>query len=232
MIIGIAGNINSGKDTVASIINYIHSVGKNNATFSEWKIKQTAFDNSYSHKVIHFADIIKSNLANIFCLSVDVFNNRKFKDELWYIPSTGKFIEEEEIKSYHKKVTNDNDFEFNCSNPNHIIKLRTLLQMYGENCKSLFGEYVWTKSTINQAKYINIAHKICIIPDVRFNQEVVAIKANDGIIIKLYRPDGEIKSNHNSENNHLDCDYMIENNGTLSNLFYKVLAIYDKIKNK
>lgn len=229
MIIGIAGNINSGKDTVASMLNYIISVGKHKAKFSEWRIKRDAYDNSFSHRIIHFADIIKSNLSNIFNLPIDVFNNRKFKDELWYVPSTGEFIEIKDESKYHK-IELENYLELDCSKPNHIIKLRSIIQLYAEHCKTLFGHRIWIKSTITQARYINQAHKYCIIPDVRFQDEVESIWESDGIVIKTERPNNEIQSNHVSENNLLRHNHCIENDSNLSNLFYKVLAVYDTIK--
>ena len=230
MIIGIAGNINSGKDTVASMLNYIMTVGKNKAVFSDWAIKQKAYDNAYSHKVIHFADIVKLNLANMFSLSIDVFNNRKFKDELWYVPSTGKFIEENETNCY-QKIELENHFQLDCSNPTQIVKIRTLMQIYAEDCKTMFGKEIWIKSTIIQAKYINEAHKHCLIPDVRFFNEIQAIWKVDGIVIRIVRPKGEIKSEHISENGITTENYTIENTGTLPELFYKVLALYERIKN-
>ena len=39
MIIGISGNINSGKDTVASILVYLYAVGKHKATFKYTEVK-------------------------------------------------------------------------------------------------------------------------------------------------------------------------------------------------
>lgn len=229
MIIGIAGNINSGKDTVASMLNYIIAVGKHKAKFSDWRIKQQAYDNFYKHRIIHFADILKLNLSNIFSLSIDVFNNRKFKDELWYVPFKRKFIEEKDTEKYHK-IELENYLELDCNNPNHIIKIRTLIQLYAEHCKTLFGQYVWIISTLIQANYINKGHGFCLIPDVRFFEEVKSIWQNDGIVIRVKRPDGEIKSNHISENGIETENYLIENDSNLSNLFYKVLAVYERIK--
>lgn len=229
MIIGIAGNINSGKDTVASMLNYMFAVGKNKASFGDWMTKRLGYDNAYQHKIIHFAEVIKLNLSNIFDLSLDVFNNRKFKDELWYVPSTGKFIEENKTSKYNKIIL-ENALELDCSNPNQIVKIRTLIQIYAEHCKVMFGHSIWIKSTLIQSQYIEQVYKICIIPDVRFNDESKAIMNKNGIIIKLERPNNEIQSNHKSENNYIECNYLVKNDTTLSNLFYKILAIYDTIK--
>lgn len=231
MIIGIAGNINSGKDTVASMLNYIMSVGKHKAKFSDWRIKQLAYDNSFSYKITHFADILKLNLSNIFNINVDVFNNRKFKDECWFYPYTGEFIIKIEDISNYKQISLENSSEFNINNPKQIIKIRTLMQIYAEFCKKLFGEHVWIKGTIDKAKLINSIHKYCLIPDVRFKEESYAIARENGIVVRIERPENnEYRSDHISENDRPIYNYIIENDGNLSNLFYKVLAFYEKIK--
>ena len=231
MIIGIAGNINSGKDTVASMLNYIMSVGKHKAKFSEWRIKQLAYDNAYCHKIAHFADIVKLNLSNIFNINIDVFNNRKFKDECWFYPYTGEFIIKENDLSEYSQITIDNIESFDLNNPKQIIKVRTLMQVYAEHCKKLFGNCIWVKATMDKAKLINSIHKYCLIPDVRFKEESYAISRENGIVVRVERPeDNEYRSNHISENNSPIYHYIIENDSNLSNLFYKVLAFYEKIK--
>lgn len=229
MIIGIAGNINSGKDTVASILNYIFAVGKHKAKYSEWLIKRLAFDQSYSNRITHFADTIKDNLSNIFSIPRHLFDDRKHKDELWYSPYTGKFIEEKDLSNEIIKYTLDNPIELLQDNYT-VVKLRTLIQLYAEHIKLLFGERIWIKNTLINASEIDCIFNYCLIPDVRFHKEVDTIWKFNGIVIQVKRPNEEIKSNHCSENNILSCNYTIENNGTLQELFYKVLAIYERIK--
>ena len=46
-IIGIAGQKNSGKDTLASMINYIFSAGVTRANYSDWITKRITYDNKY-----------------------------------------------------------------------------------------------------------------------------------------------------------------------------------------
>lgn len=230
MIIGIAGNINSGKDTVASMLLYIHQVGKNNAKYADWLTKKLAYDNSFKHKTIHFADIAKNNLSSILGISVDVFNNRLYKDELWYIPSTGKFIEEKDI-ARHKVINLENINELDITNKKHIVKLRTILQAYAESCKKIFGNNTWVANTMRIASDINMMYKICIIPDIRFKNESEWIKSYNGIVIYITRPNNEIQSNHVSENNDdIFYNFHINNISNQQTLFFKVLAIYDQIK--
>ena len=59
IIIGIAGQLNSGKDTVASMINYIHQQGVTKASYRDWQISQSHYDINFKHKIIHFADPLK-----------------------------------------------------------------------------------------------------------------------------------------------------------------------------
>lgn len=230
MVIGIAGNINSGKDTVASILNYLFVVGKHKAKYSDWLIKQKVYDKNYSNRVIHFADSIKDNLSTIFGVSRELFDDRKYKDELWYVPSTGKFIKEKDVKDEHIKFTLETQSEA-LYNKNVIVKLRTLIQLYAEHIKTIFGENIWINNTINNAEGTKFIFGYCLIPDVRFYEELKSIWKINGIVIKVERPNNKIKVNHASENNNLPCNYTIENSDSLSELFYKTLAIYEKIKN-
>lgn len=229
MIIGIAGNINSGKDTVASILLYLMIVGKHKAKYSDWLLKKEVYLTTYKHKITHFADGIKDNLSRIFLLDRDLFDNRKFKDELWFNPFTGKFIDELQTSGLHK-IELENYLELDVHKKHHIVKLRTLIQMYAEQCKIMFGQDVWVTNTIGIANSISNTHKICLIPDVRFERESSAIQKSGGIIIKLNRLDNPVKVNHVSENNEISYTFLIENEGSLFNLYNKVLAIYDKLK--
>ena len=65
-IIGIAGAKNSGKDTVASMINYIFAVGVTRASYAEYLIKRTSIDNTYKDRIVHFADGLKDILSNLY----------------------------------------------------------------------------------------------------------------------------------------------------------------------
>lgn len=229
MIIGIAGNINTGKDTVASMLNYIQAVGKHKAKFSDWITKRLAYDNSYSNRIHHFANVIKDNLSDILHLDRDIFDNRQFKDIEWYHISTGKFIKEKDLKNNHIKFELNNPIEL-LQEDNVVIKLRTIIQLYAEHVKLLFGENIWIKSSINRFKFINNLFGYCLIPDVRFFNELKAIWQSNGIVILITRKNNNIESNHCSENNELPCNYTIENDGSLLELFHKVLAIYEQIK--
>ena len=229
MIIGIAGKMNSGKDTVASILNYIYKVGKHKAKYSEWIIKRKVFEMPNFNNKISFASILKENLSKIFNLPLDKFEDRDYKDTFWFNPYTGKFILTETEADKYVKIDLNNINELDITCPQHIIKLRTIIQSYAEKIKDIFGDSIWINSTIAQALSIEYANKYCIIPDVRFNEEVRAIWRSDGIVIKIDRPNNPIKCNHVSEEIDIWYNYKITNDGNLQQLFYQVLNIYNQI---
>ena len=55
-VIGIAGCKNSGKDTVANMINYIFTVGVTCAKYSDYIIKKQSINISHKDRIVHFAD--------------------------------------------------------------------------------------------------------------------------------------------------------------------------------
>ena len=72
---------------------------------------------------------------------------------------------------------------------------------------------------MNKAFDIRNSKGQCLIADVRFEDECMAIKYYGGKIIRVDRRD-----NHESEQIKISQDdYVIDNTGTLVGLFYKVL---------
>lgn len=236
-IIGIAGKRNAGKDTVASMINYIFNIGVSKATYNEYVVKKNYYDIN-NDRIIHFADIIKDILSNIYSIPRKYFDDRKYKDELWYCINSNTFIPEnsrytdkdifiveiDTLKSFSlNTIINTN------KNKNVCIKLRTLMQYFGTNiCRNNLDNDIWIKATMNKAVDIAETRKICIIPDVRFTNEAKAIQCNNsslyGGVIKININNCDIIE-HESEIIDINYNFEINNNGSLLQLFYKVLEI-------
>lgn len=245
-IIGLAGNKNSGKDTVASMINYIFAVGITKAKYSDWVLKRASYDETYKDRIVHFADNLKDCLSIIYGIPRYAFDDRKMKDEMYYSLTTGNFINKRGVDQNnagfcvltneilkHSSIKNELETydEFNV-----LITIRTLMQYFGtEVCREHLGHKVWIKSNI--AKIVEVAanRRLCIVPDVRFTNEAAAIHKDNpflyGRIIKISR-----SNNNNNEHDYHDSeiitfttDYSINNNGTLIELFYKTLDICQKI---
>lgn len=93
-----------------------------------------------------------------------------------------------------------------------------------------FGDKLWCLTTL---KYTN-THDL-IISDLRFKIEAFKVKDYNGFLIYIDRPGCEV-GNHQSEReafeiyNEGQCDYVIHNNGSLEDLFYKCKDVYAKIR--
>ena len=245
-IIGLAGNKNCGKDTVASMINYIFAVGVTKAKYSDWVLKRASYDETYKDRIVHFADSLKDCLSIIYNIPRKYFDDRQYKDEMYYSFATGKFVAKQSVEQYKQHyniITNEvlkhsslkDEFE-TYNELHHVITLRTLIQYFGtEVCRENLGHNIWIKSAIGKIADVAISRRLCIVPDVRFTNEVAAIhKDNPSLYGRVVRINRNIDNTgkhdyHDSEIIAFSTDYSINNNGTMSELFFNVLDICQKI---
>ena len=262
MIIGISGKKQSGKDTVAKIIQ----------GFDIWK-KNLALQTEYPLSNVFVRDYVL-NRVSIYVSSWQV---KKFASTLKEIVSilTGfkvEDLEKEEIKntnlflSYRLLNKKANTFEIFASMEDLVERLnhlrtiylyiysaeevndifvqetvsvtpRLLLQTIGTDIVRTIHPNIWVNKLMND--YISYADTISgtseikklypnwCITDVRFPNEVKAIKEKDGIIIRINRETNYV-SNHSSEialDNYEDFDYTIDNNNCIDCLIEKVKEI-------
>lgn len=245
-IIGIAGAKNSGKDTIASMINYIFAVGITRATYGDYLIKKVKIDNTNADRVVHFADNMKDAMSIIFGIPRCTFNDRQKKDNAYWDYFNKTFVSfADVIRDNDAFVIHDTD-ELYYTKPlsemiksameehRHLyIKIRTLMQYFGTDiCRYFLDEDIWIRSTMVKVANIAAARRLCIIPDVRFANEADAIRFISsplyGEVIKVNRNNDD-NSKHSSEIMNFTTDFEIDNNGTLMQLFYKVLEICQKI---
>lgn len=243
IIIGISGVLNSGKDTVGSMLYYIFKNGTA-ATYREWSIKYDFPDLLMSNvPCVHFADFNKFILSEFYNIPIECFYDRKYKDELWYSFSTKMFINEEVV--YKEKYFNISMIHLSGDNLNELvsrndgkvcIKLRTLMQYFGTNIvRNQVGNDIWSNKTIRDAILLANRHGICLIPDVRYNNEAEAIKRqNNSFVLKLNRTTNNVV-NHSSEELDIkdsNIDTVIDNNDTKLALFYNVVKFYNYVVSK
>lgn len=240
IIIGIAGAKQSGKTTVASMINYMLTNGLAKADYYIWRNVQEHYINK--DVVINFADRLKDICSEIFNIPRDAFDSTHYKDECVYSITLCKFIKRDKLNAdYHHEITiNDlrknnlnlmvTRIKFNSDTKANVISLRTIMQYIGtEIYRNLISDTIWVDLTIAKANKI-ADYGYCIIGDVRFRNEADAIRHSlyGGTIIKLVRDTGRNDS-HESEIIDVKEDYLIENNSNLMSLFYKVLTILKEI---
>lgn len=226
-LIGIKGFKGSGKDTVASMISYILYVGVTKANFDSWYAQYQADIISNDEIIIHFADKLKDDIADLCGINRCLLDNRVIKETNYYNFKTG--IVSTNIKDVYCVI---NEIPTNLShllalNDNNVsIKIRTLLQYYGtEVIRNTFWKEAFIRYTINKAFNIINKEDYCIIADARFDNECEAIKKSGGIIINVDRKVSKSNDNHESEKINISQDeYVITNNATLMGLFYKVLG--------
>ena len=105
---------------------------------------------------------------------------------------------------------------------------------YADTMKYVFGGDVFVNTTIRRIDEIINIYGFCLVPDVRFKNEVIALHQTEdkwqGYVIKLIRPEEDKKENlHNSEICDFTPDYTIINDSTLFTLFYKAIDVYNRI---
>lgn len=224
-IVGIKGFKGSGKDTVASMISYILHDGIMKASYDTWLLyhKNDFIEND--EIIIHFADKLKDDISEFCGIDRKLLDRQEIKENYYYNFKTG--IVSTNIKDIDYVINTvlecDNLSTLLLLNNNVSIKIRALLQYYGTNViRNHFWHNAFVHYTINKA--FDIRNKLgqCIIADARFDNECNVIKVCGGKIIRVDRRVNN--DNHESEQIKIcDDDYVIDNNGTLVGLFYKVL---------
>lgn len=231
VIVGIKGHKGSGKDTIASMIHYIMTVGTTAANYDDWEIADKITKDELVVPTIHFADKIKDDLSLMLGISRECFDSQEYKDEKYFHIRTGSFKTDKNLREFPiPEITlsdlKENNFAnwVNSYNKDCVIKLRTLMQYYGtEIIRDQLGSNVWVKIGINAAINYKNYYGYAVIADVRFHNESQAIYEAGGKVIYIQK-DVKKKVEHSSEDIiKSDKDYVIDNNGTKLGLFYKVL---------
>lgn len=242
-IYAIAGRAGAGKDTTASMLAFLHhGYIVDGESYNTWLHADLTVTNRH---IFHFADSLKFALKIIYGLENFHLRERKYKDELYFDLNTHQFIQPKEIKVTDNVLNIERIEEFglrkvldscNLLGYRPLIKIRTLLQYFGTNiCRNLLDDHIWTNSTITKLNNMLTNVDDVYIADMRFKEELSQLirYANNTDNVKLVsifitRPDNDctIKVDHQSENIYLPCQYTINNDGTLEELFDKVKDIY------
>lgn len=224
-IVGIKGFKGSGKDTVASMISYILHDGIMKANYDTWLLYHKNGFVENDEIIIHFADKLKDDISEFCGIDRKLLDRQEIKENYYYNFKTG--IVSTNIKDIDCVINTvleyDNLSTLLLLNNNVSIKIRALLQYYGTNViRNHFWHEAFIRYTMNKAFDIKNSKGQCIIADVRFEDECMAIKYYGGKIIRVDRRVNN--DNHESEQIKISQDdYVIDNTGTLVGLFYKVL---------
>lgn len=241
IVIGIGGQKHSGKDTFASMILYINAVGPAAAKYNSWYEFYQNPNFSCRIMTTHFADSLKDACSTMFQINRPIFDNLEYKDNKYYSFRDNKFLDEREITVDQQRLSSTDLLDFNnfakriANNPDApLIKIRNLMTVFADSMKYVFGEDVFVNSTIRKINDIIKNFGFCVVPDVRFVNECIALQQTDdswqGYVIKIIRPsEVEVENLHNSEICNFNPNYTIINDGSLFSLFYKAIEVYNRI---
>lgn len=222
-LIAISGVRGAGKDSVTSMLQYCLSVPKIFRQY--WIYKHFRKWISPKYKRLAFADPLKKMLAILLNIPASKFNDRHFKEDCVVNIPTLDFT----LSAFTEDTNRLSDSKFNrmvkSLDPELIesnLTIRQLMQYFGtEICQKYFGRNVWINATLKHS------NGPTIISDLRFKAEYEAIKKHNGFIIYVSRP-GYWFGQHASERemeellNANQYDYVINNNGSVEDLFNKV----------
>lgn len=225
-IIAIQGYKSSGKDQVASYLNYLLNTPSFMHTY--WLGRFLNFQPVFHKwKITRYAESLKKILSIIINIDVSKFEDREFKEKYYFDFNTYTLINSNTDipiniitdKAFNKELQRNNISVA----LNYTLSIRQILQFFGtEFMRKYFGDKLWINATLN-SKYNNI-----IIADQRFiveNKAVSNSKCNT-FIIHIIR-DGYTAGFHASEKeleqlfNDKKYDILLENNGSLKDLFNK-----------
>ena len=227
-LIGISGKAGAGKDLVGVMIQYlVHTEGIINIEYWEKFKSNSPFNQIVFSKYVikKFADKLKTLVCLLIGYTREQLEDRILKEqelgeEWWYYKGRNNSLIPYNKNS--KRSTED------------LIKPtpRLLLQLIGTD---LFRNQLHPNTWVN-ASFANYLNNAWIFTDVRFPNELEAIKKRNGITIRINRGLVERTGKMIQEPEHISetaldnakFDYVIENDGTIEELIEQVKKILIK----
>lgn len=201
MIVGVSGKIGSGKNEVADMISYLHFINPD-GTYEEFEKQQWLRNKYLEHKAYDQADLKLPGIHSFAC------NLKKCA-----AACTGIDYHDLEKRSQKSTII-----------PWLDISFRKLLQSLGEAVRCQINENFWVLSML--ADYQD--SDFWIVSDVRYKNEADELLSRGALLIRINRTT-DSSDVHQSE---VDLDsydkfsYIIENDGSLEDLYNKVKEIY------
>lgn len=151
---------------------------------------------------------------------------KKFASELTGIPMEGWETEAD------KALFLGPEWNYQDETGNKVAMTRRMMlkKLGSDACNQNLHKNCWVNGLFQN---YDAATSKWMVTDVRFPQEVEAIRNRDGIVIRVVRPATEDKDAHISEtalDGYTNFDYMIYNDGTLEELTEKIRLILEDLK--
>lgn len=255
-IIGVLGQSQSGKDLTTRIIQLLTANYSNeeilNILFKSGDYNLLSFSDETSWKNKKFAGKLKEIVSILTGLSIYDLEKQEIKEKelgeewnKWYIAYFDGYYSYD--KYFNTKLEADNfterlDCLITCQPTLETLTPRKLLQLLGTECgRQIIHPSIWINALFSDYKQLidkrswkdpdnnNIFYPNWIISDVRFLNEVEAIKSRNGITIKKLGKEVS-NSTHTSEIELLDyqADYILDWYDDIKNLIEAVKIILIK----
>ena len=204
-LIAISGKKQSGKNAIAKIINQL----TNN------KYEEKCFADKLKDIICIFINSTREQLED------ESFKSKELGEEWWYFKGRNGSL----IPYSEDSKRNEED----------LIKPtpRFLLQFIGTDLlRNQLHPEIWVNSLFTDYQPNNLIYPSWCITDMRFLNEMEAVKKRGGITIRVNRNLEESKDQHESETelDNAEFDYVITNDGTIEELIEKVREILTKEK--
>lgn len=198
-IIAISGLKNSGKSTVASIIEFLFNTPKIFHSYF-WYRHQNLVPKKKIYKIVAFADPIKEMLSHLLNMDREDFESRGIKENCFVnfsnfckVYANGidpQFIPEYLPDSKFSKLAKEWNPELS---KEYYLSIRQVMQLFGtEIMRNILDDKIWINCVLNRSNKNNL-----IISDLRFITEYEEIKKRNGFIIYIDR--GLTPGTHKSE---------------------------------
>lgn len=224
-IIAISGLKNSGKSTVASMIEFLLNTPKIFHSYF-WYKHQNLIPKKKIYKIVAFADPIKEMLSHLLNMNREDFESRNIKEncvvclkDLSKIYTNGYDLESYNLLPDSKFSKLAKEWSPELSH-RYYLSIRQVMQLFGtEIMRNILDDKLWINCVLNRSNRNNL-----IISDLRFITEYEEIKKRNGFIIYIDR--GLTPGTHKSESemqillNQNKFDLIIDNkNISLKELF-------------
>lgn len=198
-IIAISGLKNSGKSTVASMIEFLFNTPKIFHSYF-WYRHQKLIPKKKIYKTVAFADPIKEMLSHLLNMDREDFESRGIKENCFvnfssfckvYTNGIGsQFIPEYLPDSKFSKLAKEWNPKLS---KEYYLSIRQVMQLFGtEIMRNILDDKIWINCVLNRSNKNNL-----IISDLRFITEYEEIKKRNGFIIYIDR--GLTPGTHKSE---------------------------------
>lgn len=245
-IIALAGYAGSGKDTVAKVIQYLTSPcsdpnGDRYRTFEQFMFmgggsEPRNFDHHYytEWEVKKFAGKLKEIASILTGIPVHMFEDQEFKKTSlsfdWTVWKTNNGTPPKEGDAGIGKLMTVREFlqklgtDALRDNLHTNVWVNALFADYIAEPDPAVAEFLKAEGLPASMNGGKLVYPNWIITDCRFPNEAQAVKARDGIIIRVLRPGNEPVNLHSSETalDDYSFDDVILNDGTVEDLIPKV----------